>query len=530
MKTLRLTLFMVLLFTATKMTAQVPVLNSYPSAAAVLFLDFDGHIVSGTNWNIEGPVYCGPSNLDTAQMTEIYNRVAEDYRPFNINVTTDSATYAAAPIDARMRIVLTITSDWYGKAGGVAYTNSFIWGNNTPCFVFTALHKYKIKNIAEAASHEAGHTLGLRHQAMYDSTCKKITDYNNGAGSGTTGWAPIMGIGYYRNNTTWHYGPNPYGCANEQDDLAIITSNDNGFGYRPDDNAATDFAAAAKLNADTNQLAGTGLISTNKDTDLFGFTMPANGPFILDVHPYSIAANDEGSNLDVEVQLYNKDHELITTYNPVEMLSVAIDTTLARGEYYVAISGASNLFSSNYASLGAYSISGSVPAAAPFLLRTLRLRGNANRTGHQLNWIIDADEKATSQVLERSDNGTLFLPVANLLTDLRSYALTTSKAAQYRLNITFDNGRQYYSNIIALTGNALPKPQLYTTFIRSDAVQVASPAVYTYIITDMAGQPVKKGQVKEGSNTINMGFLKSGLYIISFENGAQRFVEKFIRQ
>jgi hypothetical protein len=189
--------------------AQVPVYNSYPEATAVLFLDFDGHTVSGTNWNMDGPIHCGPSNLNSEQVLEICNRMAEDFRPFNLNVTTDSARYQAAPIIQRMRVVFTITSNWYGQVGGVAFTNSFSWGNNTPCFVFTALHQYNLKNIAEAASHEAGHTLGLRHQAMYDSSCNKITDYYSGTGDGIAGWAPIMGLGYYRNNTTWHNGPEP---------------------------------------------------------------------------------------------------------------------------------------------------------------------------------------------------------------------------------------------------------------------------------------------------------------------------------
>ena len=34
--------------------AQAPVLNSYPSANAVIFLDFDGHTVDGTSWNWRG--------------------------------------------------------------------------------------------------------------------------------------------------------------------------------------------------------------------------------------------------------------------------------------------------------------------------------------------------------------------------------------------------------------------------------------------------------------------------------------------
>src|SRR5215831_5248461 len=140
--------------------AQVPVYSSYPSASAVIFLDFDGQTVSGTSWNIGGPIFCGPANLTTDQITEIFNRVAEDYRPFNINITTDSTKYFAAPANKRTRVILTVTSDWYGSAGGVSFVNSFSWGDNTPCFVFTALLNYNKKNVAEAVSHEAGHKLG----------------------------------------------------------------------------------------------------------------------------------------------------------------------------------------------------------------------------------------------------------------------------------------------------------------------------------------------------------------------------------
>ena len=57
---------------------QVPILNSYPSASAVLFLDFDGHTVAGTSWNYNGPIECGGSGLNTTQITEVFNRVAED--------------------------------------------------------------------------------------------------------------------------------------------------------------------------------------------------------------------------------------------------------------------------------------------------------------------------------------------------------------------------------------------------------------------------------------------------------------------
>src|SRR6476660_7365776 len=104
-KTIRIrTIIVVLaLISTTVIKSQVPLLNSYPSAAAVVFLDFDGHTVNGTSWNYNGPIACGASGLNNSQITEVFNRVAEDYRPFNINITTDSNKYLAAPANQRPR-------------------------------------------------------------------------------------------------------------------------------------------------------------------------------------------------------------------------------------------------------------------------------------------------------------------------------------------------------------------------------------------------------------------------------------------
>ncbi|MBM3432559.1 MAG: hypothetical protein FJX92_06115 [Bacteroidetes bacterium] len=177
-------LFLLLLLTGLAGRTQVPFMSSLPSASAVIFLDFDGHTVDGTGWNYNGPIYCAPSGLDNTKITTIFNRVAEDYRPFNVNVTTDSTKFLAAPLNKRMRVILTITSSWYGNSGGVAFVGSFKWGDDTPCFVFSALLGYNEKFVAEATTHEAGHTLGLYHQAAYDNNCSKTSEYNGGTGTG----------------------------------------------------------------------------------------------------------------------------------------------------------------------------------------------------------------------------------------------------------------------------------------------------------------------------------------------------------
>ena len=278
-------------------SAQVPALSSYPSASATIFLDFDGHTVEGTSWNWSGsPIVCATSGLNTAAITEIFNRVAEDYRPFNINITTDSTKFIAAPANRRMRVVITISSSWYGTtAGGVAFISSFTWGDDHPCFVFSALLGYNVKKISEAVSHESGHTLGLYHQSQYDANCYKITDYNAGIGTGEIGWAPIMGIGYNQNFTLWANGPNSFGCTSYQSDLDIITSAINGFGYRQDDHGDT-ITNATAVAFTNNQFEINGIIQRNTDEDMFRFIMPGKENFKLNATPYNVGTGNAGSD------------------------------------------------------------------------------------------------------------------------------------------------------------------------------------------------------------------------------------------
>src|SRR6187401_2575139 len=131
MKNLYKFILMVFALTGTIIAkSQVTDLNSYPSASNVILLDFNGHAVSGTMWNTNGAFTCNSSGLSDAAITEVFNRVAEDYRPFNINVTTNETKYNSAPYNKRIRVVITTSYEWYGPgAGGVANINSFPSGN-----------------------------------------------------------------------------------------------------------------------------------------------------------------------------------------------------------------------------------------------------------------------------------------------------------------------------------------------------------------------------------------------------------------
>ena len=131
-----LLIILTLILTAFSKTYSLPKLSSFPSAKATIFLDFDGQTVSATAWNGGNTFYCAPAVLTDNQINEIFNRVSEDYRPFNINITTDSTVFLAAPLSQRIRIIITTTSDWYPGVGGVSFTGYFILGDDKPGFFF----------------------------------------------------------------------------------------------------------------------------------------------------------------------------------------------------------------------------------------------------------------------------------------------------------------------------------------------------------------------------------------------------------
>jgi hypothetical protein len=189
-----------------------------PPAAWILFLDFDGQSVSTNYWNSGVPFYCTPSGMSATEITNMLVEVKKDYNSFNVNVTTDSTVYFAAPSTKRQRVIITQYSAWYGNTGGTSYRESWGWGFEVPCFVFSALLNYNQKHIGEAMSHEGGHTAGLYHQTLYDANCNFIAEYNPGG----NGIAPIMGYSYGEPDGKWWIGTSVYGCTTYQYDSLII--------------------------------------------------------------------------------------------------------------------------------------------------------------------------------------------------------------------------------------------------------------------------------------------------------------------
>lgn len=332
--------------TATSSVAALGSLQSLPNANGVVLLDFDGQVVTSSYWNNGVTINAAAANLTDAEKLEVWELVSEDYRPFQLNITNDEAVYNTYPANRRMRCIFTPTNTAAPGSGGVAYIGSFNWGNETPCWVFNG----GVKGAGDAASHEVGHTFGLGHDGR--------TTPSEGYYLGNGLWAPIMGAGYYVPVCQWSKGEYQY-ANNTEDDLAKISSSTYGVGYRTDDYGGT-IATASSLGASTTGAVNkSGVIERTGDLDFFSFTT-GGGALSL-----SIATPTRQPDLDILATLYNSSGTVVATGNP-SGLPATLSATLAAGTYYLSITGTGYLDPattgySNYASLGSYQITGTVP-------------------------------------------------------------------------------------------------------------------------------------------------------------------------
>jgi len=372
-------------------------LHSRPGSSNVVFIDFDGAVISGTAWNgsvsqydalpynVEGDTSTF-TTLERTRIVDIWHRVAEDLSPYDIDVTTEEP----AVFDRYTgHILVTHSKDANGTnmpsngGGGVAYLGVFGISNYhtyySPALVYyDHLGSGGETYVAEASSHEFGHNLGLSHDGDSSKTGSEGT-YYRGHGSGLVSWAPIMGNSYYNNITEWSKGE--YTNANQsQDDLAII---DGKLGYRPDDHGDTRATAATlavdpdgsvvssnpELDPHNVLTENKGVIGASADVDVFSFVTGA-GTISLAVTPawdaFYRSSSRRGANLDIEAELQNLSGATVALNDPNTDTGASISTSVNAGTYYLLITGVGNTVTpySDYDSLGQYFISGSVPPAS----------------------------------------------------------------------------------------------------------------------------------------------------------------------
>lgn len=421
-------------------------LHSRPGAARTIFLDVDGSEISGTDWNeLDGVGTSHPAwdpsrngaaftDAELAEVQAVWEMVAADFAAFDVDVTTedpghagltrtdsDDTTYGA-------HVVITPSDDaWNGicgrLCGGVAYLNVFgeVDGGAPyyqPAWVFTEGVGDSAKGVAEAASHEVGHQLGLQHDG------KDGKDYYRGHGS----WGPIMGATYFRPVSQWSRGDYA-GATNTENDVAVIA----GEIPRVADEAGAGTGGSAPLPE------GTAYVTSRTDVDTYGLGA-CSGAVVAGATTAGL-----GPDLDLQLTLLDADGAVVATADPASAtvdssrasgMDATLSTDVPAGTYHLSVDGVGNgtpdTGYDDYASIGGYDLSvtgcdGGSPAGAPSAPQDLTATPDAIELEVALTWsapAVGGDSEITGYTVARSGSAT---PVV-LAAGARSHTLTGLEA------------------------------------------------------------------------------------------------------
>jgi hypothetical protein len=426
--------------------SSIPLLHSRPSATAKFYLDFNGHFESiwGSYSNVTTPVYDRDgdattfSNSELTTIQEIWARVSEDFAPFNIDVTTEDPGNFSNGVGLRASIGG--NGSWYGSAGGVAYINAFTNNIVNTVYVFSAnLGNGNGKYVAEATSHEYGHALGLLHQSLYDAQGNLQATYN----PGDTFRAPIMGVGYSSERSTWANGTTNTSTT-YQDNLLVLSNGTNGYGYVADDHGNSAGSATA-LGVSGNSRSGSGLIGQMSDVDYFSFSSGA-GAISLTVNVASV-----GANLDARIELRDAFGSLIASAAPSNSLGATINTSVAQGDYRLVVAS-----QGVYGDLGRYTITGTVQPTVDLTPPTATNDSAATTNVKPVLIDVVANDVDSSGLLNRTtvtitsgvSHGTLYVdPTNGTIRYTPNSAYVGSDSFQY----TVEDGGGNVSNVATVT-------------------------------------------------------------------------------
>jgi hypothetical protein len=315
-------------------TTTAPVLDSNAGAANTLYLDFDGY-AAVDDWGAYNAVafdFSGNTSVFTPgerlAMRNVWAVAAEDYAPFDLNVTTvspgsfnDGSAYRMVMTNSPPQIVGQPTGTL-----GVAFLGSypFFGPNNNVGFTFTGAFDPIIPDesgmsaqiMAQSAAqgntvaHEFGHAITLEHYATLPAPGVQ---------------SAIMSI--FLNGLTrkiFSAGTNVAGQI--QNDVAIAGTF---LSVKPDDYGNTT-ATATNLTPVNNVFTATGILESLTDLDVFQFDAGGDVQINVDVNGYT-------GDADVQIRLLNSAGTVVAIHDPTTSFSAFIAQTLAAGTYFLEV-------------------------------------------------------------------------------------------------------------------------------------------------------------------------------------------------
>ena len=488
-------------------------LHSRPTATRKIYLDFDGHVTPAGIWNdssdpdlvnapwsIDGSP--GFNDAEKAVVQEAFRRVAEHFAPWDVDVTTEDPGVESlrktslGDLNYGIRVVIGPVD---GEAGGVAYLNSFSSSADVPCFVFT-IAGWGANEIANIASHEAGHTVSLLHQGNLNGTNPIAQEYFGGHGSGALSWSPIMGNGL-RPVNQWAKGEYQ-GATSTQDNLVAIANLTSGIPLVADDHGSTLGSATVVPGL---SVTGGGVISSASDSDLFKIT--AGRGNIVITPKVSLFA----PNLRLQVRVLNSTGVALGTFTGAGTAGNMAPAPItffapAGGVYYLELKGIGNgdgITSgyTNYGSIGIYSF---VASWQDFVQKPVA-GITSDRTGGVFPVTVafdggtssDPDGVVVGYSWNFGDPASAGANTSTLRNPSHTYAAPGVYTATLVVTDNQGNASAAATQVITVSGTALPNSvhvgSMTGSWVRRTNVEVAG--TVTIRAVNQYGQPLRSAAV-----------------------------------
>ena len=356
--------------------AQTFKLHSNPGADKTIYLNFVGETLTSASAlvtdnelsSITVPPYStdadpGFSDEELRTIQEIWQRVAEDYSPFAVDVTTEPVAQdritrsGSTDLNYGTEVLFApLLPEWNCICSGVGYQKSFfdVGDSFKPAVVFHQAGRIGAHLLADAASQQLGLAMNLDPDGIAGG------EYGGQGDSPVNGWVPIM-ADQLSGRPLSQFSKGEYnGATNRQDDFKVIT--DLGLPLRPDEAGGT-IATAKELplqsTSGRSTLAFDGIITSATDTDVFYIRA---GMGLLDVRVDPAAV---GANADLVLTLRDPAGNVLQSSNPSQNLSAAVSRQITTpGLYYLEVSSTGEgdpavTGYSSYGSVGAYALTGS---------------------------------------------------------------------------------------------------------------------------------------------------------------------------
>ena len=295
--------------------------ESKAGAPTVIYCNFDGEVVNQPFWS-DSIINAAPSGLSSGEVLEILKLVAEDFAPFDVNVTNDRTVYDSTDSNKRVMCISTPTNTVAPGSGGIAGVGTFT--DDIVCWDFNL--------DGDTISHEVGHTLNLYH---HGDSSQNAPEYHDGHASESREWGPIMGSADSAKIVQWSDGNYTSATNNNQDDLELITNN--GLSYRVDD-YGNDSAAGESISISSMPVTRNGIIERNTDIDVFNVTYSSLGK----VQIAGTGREGAQSNLDVKMSILDSEEIIVYEQTSDTTDDALTELLLEPGSYQIRVQGDSS--------------------------------------------------------------------------------------------------------------------------------------------------------------------------------------------